>query len=307
MAIYKGNFPINFTGGAFRGNTTVGGVLRGNDLIYGTYTPPAPAFTGLLDTYPGAKTAYSVRRLSGTYNGSALKIRRSNDNATLDVGFDSNGDLDTAAITTFVGGNSAYVDTWYDQSGNGYDLTQATTGDQPRIVSTGTLDTVSSIAAPRFLNSEFISNASVNTTDENFVNYFIVAKADSLTGEKIITDAVTGNQALVFTDAGTLKIARGTTANTTLSFGTTLNRLLSILIDSNPTNNCDAWSYTNSILTDGSIGTNTNNGLRLGGTRGATPGAYWDGWMQEFIMYPIDVASDRSDIVTDIATYYSIV
>jgi hypothetical protein len=42
MAIYKGQFPINFTGGAFKGNTTVGGILLGNNLIYGAFTASAP-------------------------------------------------------------------------------------------------------------------------------------------------------------------------------------------------------------------------------------------------------------------------
>ena len=60
-------------------------------------------FTGLLDTYTGAVSPYSVRRLSGSYNGSAMKVRRSSDDALQDIGFDSNGNLDTTALLAFVG------------------------------------------------------------------------------------------------------------------------------------------------------------------------------------------------------------
>ena len=59
-------------------------------------------FTGLLDTYTGAAAAYSVRKLSSTYSGSALRVRRSSDDTEQDIGFDANGDLDTTALTTFV-------------------------------------------------------------------------------------------------------------------------------------------------------------------------------------------------------------
>lgn len=81
------------------------------------------SFTGLLDSYSGAGVAYSVRKLDKDYAGYCMRIKRLSDNSTLDVGFDSNGDLDESAITTFCAGSvDATVTIWYDQSGNGYDL-----------------------------------------------------------------------------------------------------------------------------------------------------------------------------------------
>jgi len=258
-----------------------------------------PSYIGLLDTYPGADAAYSVRRLSGTYNGSAMKIRRDNDNATQDIGFDVSGNLDTGSIATFVGGNSALVDTWYDQSGNGYNLTQATTGNQPRIVNTGTLETVDGIPALRFFGTRYLDNASVTTALPQ--SLFHVAKANALEAEKVLSDSVTTNQAIFFTDGGNLKIARGTTKATSLSFGTTLNRYLSAILVSGA--NSDAFNDTTSIMANENVGNNAYNGLRLGANRG-TPSVYWDGWMLEFILYPSDESTDRADIVTDITTYY---
>ena len=52
------------------------------------------------------------------------------------------GDLDTNALLAHVGGGNGFVTTWYDQSGNGRNATQATAANQPRIVSNGVLHTL---------------------------------------------------------------------------------------------------------------------------------------------------------------------
>jgi hypothetical protein len=98
-----------------------------------TRTTTAAATDLLLDTYTGAAVAYSVRKLDKDYTGSCMRIRRSSDEATQDIGFDSNGDLDTAAIASFVGDAYGYVTAWYDQSGNGNNATQSTANNQPMI------------------------------------------------------------------------------------------------------------------------------------------------------------------------------
>lgn len=92
----------------------------------------------LLDSITGATCAFSMRQLRTAYAGNCLKVRRSSDNTTLDIGF-SGGWLDESALTAFVGANDGFVDTWYDQTVNGYNATQATTTLQPRIVSSGTV------------------------------------------------------------------------------------------------------------------------------------------------------------------------
>jgi hypothetical protein len=86
-----------------------------------------------------ASAAYSSRLLSSSYAGSALQVRRSSDNSTQDIGFTANGDLDTAMLKTFVGAGDAFISAWYDQSGNGKDLTQAAQANQPQLLSGGTI------------------------------------------------------------------------------------------------------------------------------------------------------------------------
>ncbi len=94
----------------------------------------------LLEQYPGADVAYSLRLLDSTYTGNCIKVRRDSDDTEQDIGF-SGGVLDTASITTFCGGSGSgitgYVSVWYDQSGNGVNLTQATATSQMQIVTDG--------------------------------------------------------------------------------------------------------------------------------------------------------------------------
>jgi hypothetical protein len=96
------------------------------------------SFVGLLDTYPNAAAAYSVRKLRSAYTGSAIKVRRSSDNTEQDIGF-SSGDLDTSALTTFCSGTNGFVTTWYDQSGNSINATNTTAINQPKIVNAGSI------------------------------------------------------------------------------------------------------------------------------------------------------------------------
>jgi hypothetical protein len=63
--------------------------------------------------------------------------RRSLDNATLNIGFDGSGNLDSAALLAFVGVQDGYVSIWYDQSGNNRPRKKADLNQQPRIVSNG--------------------------------------------------------------------------------------------------------------------------------------------------------------------------
>jgi hypothetical protein len=103
---------------------------------------PAAGGGLLLDALgTAAVRAYSLRKLRAAYAGSAIRVRRSNDNAEADIGFDGSGDLDTAALATHVSSNSGYVTTWYDQTATGDNMVNATAAEQPRIVNAGTNET----------------------------------------------------------------------------------------------------------------------------------------------------------------------
>lgn len=97
-----------------------------------------------------AGAAYSVRRLRTAYTGPLMRVRRSSDNTEQDIGYGGDGWLDETVLLAFVGAGSGFVKTWYDQSGNARDVSQATTANQPRIVNAGVVDLVNSRPAVVF-------------------------------------------------------------------------------------------------------------------------------------------------------------
>jgi hypothetical protein len=100
----------------------------------------------LLDNYSGAAAAYSLRRIGPSgYFGPAIRVRRDSDNTLRDIGFTSDGQLDTVGLLDFVGvTGSGFVQTWYDQSGNNNNASQATNGNQPLAVSSGSIPLLNS-------------------------------------------------------------------------------------------------------------------------------------------------------------------
>ena len=116
----------------------------------------------LLDLYPNAAVAFSVRKLRTAYSGSAIRVRRSSDNAEQDIGFVS-GYLDTTSLLSFCGGASGFVTTWYDQSGNAYDAIQPTASNQPQIVNSGSVLTLNGKPSIYFNNPSGTGTQWLNT------------------------------------------------------------------------------------------------------------------------------------------------
>jgi hypothetical protein len=105
-------------------------------LVHGIYGSAAPAFVGAYDAIPNLVHVYEIaRRALTSYEGNLVRLRRASDNAELDFGYDANGDLDTAAIATWAGGDS-FIVTIYDQK-SGDNVTQGTAGNQPLFVASG--------------------------------------------------------------------------------------------------------------------------------------------------------------------------
>ena len=111
------------------GTGKVGSV--GSGKLFG-FKPPL-----LLDIYgTNLYAAYSLRKLRNGYTGDCVRVRRSSDNAEQDFGFVDDV-VDMTSIITFCGVGNGFVTTWYDQSGLGKDVTQATAGNQPQIIASG--------------------------------------------------------------------------------------------------------------------------------------------------------------------------
>ncbi|RYH20300.1 hypothetical protein EON65_23855 [archaeon] len=83
---------------------------------------------------------YALHKTSSAYNAPTIRIRRSSDNAQLDFYANPDGDMNSdlngagTLLATWLGGSTAYVTIWYDQTGNGRHATQTTTSLQPTYV-----------------------------------------------------------------------------------------------------------------------------------------------------------------------------
>lgn len=79
----------------------------------------------MLDIVPNALLACAVFKLRSAYVGDCFVVTRASDSATLSIGFDSAGFADWKTVDIFLAGTTGNITTWYDQSGNGNDLTQS--------------------------------------------------------------------------------------------------------------------------------------------------------------------------------------
>jgi hypothetical protein len=124
--------------------------------------------------------AFGTTRLYFGYTGSAIRVRRSSDNAEQDIGFLSSGMLDTVSLKTFVGAGQGHVTTWYDQMG-GTSFTQTTAARQPVIVQGGNVQYIGSTPAIRYnVLAMHLNNASMNFSAGQRRDITVKYKIDTL-------------------------------------------------------------------------------------------------------------------------------
>lgn len=138
-----------------------------------------------LENIPAANVGafYSLSKGRRNYNGPIFRVRRSSDNAEQDIYANPDGTLDTVSLLSFCGAGSGYGVTLYDQSGNGNHLTQATSANQPRIVTSGVVETKDGFPALRFRYSGSTAVSKLlNTSMSNLAiqsTVFVVASLET--------------------------------------------------------------------------------------------------------------------------------
>ena len=290
---------------------TQGQIVRTNPY----YRPTAAACSYLLDQYSGAAAAYSLRLLDCDYAGSAIRVRRSSDNTEQDIGF-VNGNLDTATLKTFVGTggtDDGFVVTWYDQSGNSRNATQATTTLQPFIMNDGVIYRIGSRPAVYFANTRKVVSSSFNVSGDIsiFTTSYHLTVASGAELSNASPAATTGfgsnyhfnfnfqdfqNNDFIaygngYNSGRSPMLAMTTPITATTSYLTALFLGASSKVffnNSEPTYRVQRSSSMSSLT----------SGWTIGGTANYLS--------SEFILYNSDKQSDRSGIQSNINTYYSI-
>jgi hypothetical protein len=281
------------------------------------YTPLSQPL--LLDVYTGAAAAYSLRKLRTAYTGAAIRVRRSNDNAEQDFGFTANGDLDTASLKTFVGANSGFVTTWYDQSGNARNAIQTTAAVQPRIMQTnGTILRLNNRVSIGFNGATWFTHPVIQTSPTRLYIFSSLSSATQGTvwwGHRSESTRLIQFQHANGSNSVVLNLRSSTSVLQTVSIGTftasqTSNFLASARFDvANNTHvsylNGTA-SATNTTNFSGQTFNSTVNTIGAVTVNGIAFSSSLLGRMHELIIYTSDQSSNRTGIESNINTYYAI-
>ena len=265
----------------------------------------APAAGLLLDDYPNAAAAYSLRKLRTAYTGNCVQVRRSNDNTTLNIGFLGNY-LDTAALKTFCGSNSCFVRTWYDQSTNARNVIQtADDTRQPRIVNAGVIERRNGQCTVFFDGT----NDQLRITGLSSINppvtAFTVHTYQNLGGssdfpyvydhgsDDFILDDNAGNGLVIRIFNGSALLSNIGSANVQYLTYALFNTTSSVLA-------------INTSTFTGSTGTRTGEAITLGGRGGGGAGTFLNGNIQEFVTYFSDQSANQANIRANINSFYNV-
>ena len=249
-----------------------------------------------LQEFTGASAAYSLRDLAGSGNTTVVRVRRSSDNTEADF---KASEVSSGTLVAWVGaGNNGFVETWYDQSGNGNDAVQLTAGSQPKIVDAGVL-----VSGGIDFDGvdDFFDITSGYTATNGAV--FIVENLANTDPIQTFMGGGTGNAA----GSGYLPLMQsGSTSTGTYIGATVTNDYLNGSVQSLSTRG----DYFTAICNNTSqlfsaIGVTTSlSYTKLG--KGGTSNWELDGTLAEVILYPSDQSANRAAIETNINNQYDI-
>lgn len=255
-----------------------------NKLLVPRQTP------GLLDLVPGAAAAYSLRSLSRSYAGPVVTVRRSSDDA--EDSFTAS-EVSDGTLAAFCGAGDGFVKTWHSQTGSN-DASQTTAGYQPKIVSSGVVITVEGKPAIQF-----------DGTD------------DRMTASQSHSQPATFISVATLTGSGTRLLYDGTTSSARNTFdadGIAYAGLFGLdgagFVSNQQTLHVVFYSGASSTIhkdgaldATGSPGTQGIVGLAIGSAWNSA--AFWQGALQELLIYESDITAQRELIEGNIAWSYS--
>lgn len=291
-----------------------------NDFGFNKVSPIVSDDALLLNSYPGAKVAYSIRLLDNTYTSALMEIERASDNATLSFLPDSNGVLsnnsqDTGGTTTLGvwGTGNCFVKTWYDQSGNGNDISQSF-GNQPYIIQGGVLVTKNGFTCVHFDSGVRFLTISLAIMQDEFLSTCVnMAETDEVIGGiyESVDISLTNRRIIQYSDTRDAnKVGCNYAPDAT---GRVLNDLVVDAINT---------YYIDTMTKVGNNHTGFKNGTQqatqdVSGVSTATLDTLvlgkqtlssldFVGWLPELVIWDSDNSSNRAGIESNINTFYSI-
>lgn len=259
-----------------------------------------PYFAGgesfLLDTYTGAAAAYSLRQLS-TSTTNVVRVRRSSDDSEQDF---TASEITDGTLTTFTGAGDGFVVTWYDQSGNGVNVTAPLDANEPQIVSSGSLILESGKPALLFdgLNNYLEAVVSLDVSSAASAFSVVAGWTDGAI-LALTSNDTTDDEFLVWAAAGTSRARYNLTPGPGTAIANTSIRQLFTAIG---VRNANVTVYRNGSLGNATATATTApaTAIRLRiGARDSTS-LVSNARKQEVILYASDKSADRIEIENNI-------
>ena len=269
----------------------------------------------LLDLYPNAAAAYSLRKLRTAYTGPAIEARKAVAGETFvqDIGFVDN-ELDTASLLTFANGGDVFVAKWYDQSGAGNDASQVSQSSQASIVLSGVLNTTNGNVAVLGESSTVYrtGNSIFNGADGTYSGFVVSKLTSNFDGVMQLNNLSSGGGGEIFryfnTSSTTFRVQSwdsggGAPVLVTEPINANSNAISSFIrrLDSLTTS---SNSLTNSLLGLGEPRKNIEDRLVLMGS--GVAGFGLESYFSEAILYPSDQTANREGIESNINKNYNI-
>jgi hypothetical protein len=261
----------------------------------------------------GSAAAFSLRKLSCAYAGSAIQVRRSSDNTLSNIGFTANGDLDTASLKTFVGASNGFVVTWYDQSGNGRNATQGTTANQPRIINAGIIYRQNNMPAVLFSGGLFLTSTLTGvqaTTTGNITTANFVMQSNNAVAGTLFSNGDPGanryNIHTPWSDNSTYFDVGNNGGGGRISTPLTWSSLSIGSFMRNGTQG-NIWKNGSNVLSTSAFATTVTSALNISIGGSAAYGSYMIGYISEITCFPSALsASEREYLEWSQSQYYNV-
>jgi len=269
--------------------------------IQGSFDNRATASSNTPTVVSGAWNTATLNVPSGRTAGTTLLKIRIQDDASASYGTTTQGNVRFKNIVVTQLTGSGFVETWYDQSGNGNDAVQATAGSQPKIVSSGSLID----GGLRFDDAQKLETANTfSFASGTTLSTFITNKSDG--DETSYVFRFLANYILLNTGSGLRRANAGSNANAgTASGSEELWSTISTLNSSGGTTNFFV-DGTLASSADANIGTNVVSPARNLNIGGSSSGNHWNGTVNEVIFYDTDQTSNRPALDANIISHYGI-
>jgi hypothetical protein len=262
----------------------------------------------VLQIAPNAAAAYSLRSLTGG-DPKVVRVRRdtgggAGDNDEQD--FTASG-ISSGALVAFVGsGNDGFVETWYDQSGNGNDAVQETAGSQPKIVSSGSLNTSGGL---EFDGSDDLFSLTSNISFENKAGCVFSLQDGQTSSNNFTLGTSSSNRGIGFRNIQTRWFYTTNAIDIDNSSPPSGLALFTALHDGT-TNDPNVKAFVNgSLIVDGSPDANQGEANvstvadQIGARRALS---FLEGTVKEIIIYDTDQTNNRAALETEIISHYGL-